>query len=219
MKYSQFNSKVGNALIISRPTITTCPTSCYFAGNGCYAERSEKRFPNSRKFIENNIELSEEEILTLLKDVVKLKLPIRINANGDLGLNDKVDIKYINTWKKALSKSKYKPTIWLYTHFYSRHISSLSYYGVNVYASIHNKDDYKKAKRAGFKLYAYVSTDRQKKGGSYEYPKYVETILGRTLVCPENRLGRDRVTCAGTSTSTACNFCVHGRGNICFLSH
>ena len=43
------NEKLGsNCVVNSRAVGDTCPDSCHYLGNGCYAEAIEKRFPKSR---------------------------------------------------------------------------------------------------------------------------------------------------------------------------
>ena len=43
MKVANGNDKLGKGcLVVSRPVGDTCPSSCDFLGNGCYAEQTEK---------------------------------------------------------------------------------------------------------------------------------------------------------------------------------
>lgn len=221
MKYAVGNSKLGKkCLIVSRPVGLTCPSDCFFLNNGCYAQATEKRFPNARKAGWDNVKVSSDEIYELLLLADKKQYSVRIHERGDFILNDKVDWDYVKAWKTAVNKFVKEfgedklPHIWVYTHAYYKGISNLSKTGINVYASVHNKLDYEKAKKAGFDLFAFCSTIRKKKGGSRGVDKYIEVEeLGRTLVCPEQRLGRNRVTC------DKCKFCISGKGNILFLEH
>ena len=47
MKVANGNDKLGKGcLVVSRPVGDTCPSTCEFLGNGCYAEQTEKMYPN-----------------------------------------------------------------------------------------------------------------------------------------------------------------------------
>jgi hypothetical protein len=49
MKVANGNDKLGKGcLVVSRPVGDTCPSSCAFLGNGCYAENTEKIYPGVR---------------------------------------------------------------------------------------------------------------------------------------------------------------------------
>lgn len=104
------------------------------------------------------------------------------------------------------------PHTFTYTHIYDHRIAELQDYGVNVYASVHGETDIEEAKKAGFNLFAFATKIPKKKGGTPDAPKYIDLpVLGRTLVCPEQRMGRKRVTC------DKCKWCVEGKGNVAFL--
>jgi hypothetical protein len=216
MKYTKTgNEKLGKKVnILNRPVGTTCPASCWFLNNGCYAQFTERRFPNSRSLAENNLIVKKEDIKEILEDTVKHDKILRIHERGDFKKEGKIDGKYLKAWKLALKTIKKLPHIWTYTHVLSKQISDLQNFGVNVYASVHSEQEYHKAKDKGFKLFAWVLKDKKKKGGSKDYPKFVDLpVLGRTLVCPEHRRGRQQVTCE------KCKWCSEGKGNVVFLTH
>lgn len=222
MKIAKGNDKLGkNCLIVSRPVGLTCPSSCYFLGNGCYAEFTEKRFPNARKAGFVNLDVTADEVKEVIANAIKNELSIRIHERGDFLINDKPDTKYIKAWKDACKSFDKLPNIWTYTHGYYSDIAKLQNYGIRVYASIHNSADLKKAKRAGFKLFANCTTIPRKKGGSLDAPKLVILDEVKFVTCPEQRRGRSNggVTCTGSGESIKCDLCVRGLANVAFLEH
>lgn len=223
MKTSKGNEKLGKCIVVSRPVGDSCPSSCPFLNNGCYAEMTEKRFPQSRAAGFDNMIVKRHDVLATIEKAIDKNLSIRMHERGDfLKPNGQLDLRYVNNWVESLKKIKRgdRPNIWAYTHIYDKRLLTLAKVGVYLYASVHTDADVKTAKRAGFKLFAYCTKIRKVKGGSTDSPKFVDLpILGRTLVCPEQRLGRKRVTCAGTDETTACNWCTMGKGNVAFLEH
>jgi len=228
MKIAEGNDKLGkNCFVVSRAVGDTCPSSCQFLGNGCYAEATEKRFPVARKAGLANMVTEWGQIRSLLLTAVKKEMSIRIHERGDFGQDDAVDVEYVNSWVKAcesvVADGVELPKIWVYTHFYDSILTkSLSKY-MMLYASVHNKVDIRKAKKAGFKRFAFIDTDhnfmpKKRKGGSHDAPKYVEFEGIRLLVCPEQRRGRKLVTCTGSKNTTACQWCLKGN-DVAFIKH
>lgn len=209
------NEKLGkNVFVISRPVGLTCPSDCFFLHNGCYAERTEKQYKNTRVSAEANIVVTADEIEGMVRYAYSQKKSIRISERGDFGLNNEVDEDYVGAWYNGVKNVRLKPYIFTYTHFLDARVAKLEEVGISVYASVHNEADIEKAKSAGFKRFAYITDIKKKKGGSHDAPKYVELpVIGRTLVCPEQRMGRKKVTC------DICKVCVQGKQNIVFLAH
>jgi hypothetical protein len=216
------NEKLGSrVVVVNRPTSQTCPSDCFFLNNGCYRQSTEKRFSHAKESSHRNIIVCKEELIILIQHAIRNKKVIRLHEGGDfMHTNSQgkkyIDKKYLHAWKLALLEfpRKEMPDVWVYTHVFDARVSALRHLGVKIYASIHSIEGYIKAKKAGFKLFAWVLQDRKKKGGSKDAPKYVNLpVIGRTLVCPEQRLGRKRVQC------TLCKWCITGKGNIAFLTH
>jgi hypothetical protein len=164
-----------------------------------------------------NCEVTEYDLVSAIDWAKKEDKDVRIHERGDFYKNGKLDTKYLTAWKKALKIVKDGPWTWGYTHIYSKLIASLSNGKVSVYASVHSEADVKAAKRKGFKLFAYVLKDKKYrpngKKSNKDYPTRVNIpILGDTLVCPEQRLGKDKVTCE------KCRWCIEGKGNVAFLT-
>lgn len=222
MKFSLSNAKVGDAVITSRPVGDTCPTSCHYLHNGCYAEQTEKLYPNTRKAGFENLITDRNKIRSMFIHAKTKGLDVRLHERGDFLKDGVLDTKLIHDIIWALEGID-PPNIWFYTHVYEKEILKLEKYGVAVYASVHNREQYRKAKKLGFKLFAFNDTNnkftKHSRKGNRDAPKYIETWGEKFLVCPEQRLGRKKVTCCGTKDTTACNYCVTGKGHVLFINH
>lgn len=215
MKHSIGNEKLGkNCLVVSREVGPTCPTSCFFLNNGCYAQKTERRFPAAKNAGAANLVVSNTDIEELIKLAIKKKKSIRAHERGDFGQNNQIDRVYVDAWatacKNIISDGKQLPSIWAYTHFYDPYLwASLSPY-IMLYASVHNDNDIAVAKEVGFTRFAHISDITK----GINSPKFIN----KALVCPEQRMGRDRVTCTGDKNTTACKWCLKG-GDVVFLKH
>lgn len=234
MKVADGNDKLGKGcVVVSRPVGDTCPPTCAFLGNGCYAEQSEKQYPNVRPAGMQNLITEIGRIRSMIIDAIKRNKSIRWHERGDWFLNGELDEKYINNVEVACESvihSGYKlPPMWFYTHIYNARLVKLERY-MAVYASIHNDADMKAAKDAGFKLFAWCDSDtkiapkrpRSKaKADAWRksLPKLVVLNGEKFVTCPEIRRGRGVVTCTGTKDSVECNLCVKGLANVLFPSH
>lgn len=229
MKVAIGNSKLGiNCYVISRAVGDTCPSSCYFLGNGCYAEQTEKQYKNARTAGLHNAVIESNDVADLLRKAIKDRKSIRFHERGDFGRNDILDKAYIKAIEQACKKVKKEcgnlPDMWAYTHFYSNElVKSLGSY-IKLYASVHNTKDMSVAKKAGFKHFAFIDTgnvilEKKKRGKLPTVPRFLTYGKKKFLVCPEQRKGRDFVTCTG-GKSVACNWCVRSHGkNVAFLEH
>jgi len=224
------NKKIGNAFITNRAVGDTCPKSCSFLHDGCYAEQTEKMYPVVRQ---HDLMVSEFQIelwnliRSMLINAVKMEKDVRIHERGDFFKDGQLDKPYLNAYLKALKSLKDEnkpiPQIWVYTHIYNKEILKLAEYGVAVYASISTKAQLKKAKKAGFKLFAFADKfqellKRSRRANPNEVPR-ITWENEKFLVCPEQRKGRESVTCCGNETSKACMWCVTGKGNVAFIDH
>ena len=172
------NEKLGsNCVVNSRAVGDTCPDSCHYLGNGCYAEAIEKRFPKSRDLGLRNVITDAGRLRAMILYSIKSGKPIRIHERGDFFNKGEIDTQYLSDWIEALESVK------------------------------------------GFTKYAYCSTIKKKRGGSKDAPKFMDWNGEHFLVCPEQRMGRKRVTCTGGKQTTACMWCVKGKGNVMFLDH
>lgn len=230
MKFSIGNEKLGdNCLVVSRAVGDTCPSSCHFLNNGCYAQLTEKRFPNARNAGVMNAITDWQKIRSLIKTAINKSKSVRIHERGDWGNFDQLDLDYIQSWKRGiesvLSDNEKLPYIWCYTHFYDHIlIDELGKY-MTIYASIHNIKQFRLAKKEGFTRFAWCDTDdkfvRRGKKGNKNAPKFVKINKVKYFTCPEMRIGRDTggVTCTGNKKTKSCNLCTKSLGNVLFLKH
>jgi len=237
MQFSKGNEKLGDGcLVVSRAVGDTCPSSCDFLGNGCYAENTENIFKNSRAVGLRNMITEKNLIRAMIVEAIKKEVAIRWHERGDFFKNGELDCEYVDNivWacESLLSEGKELPEMWVYSHIYdSRIVNHLSKYMV-VYASVHNSDHKEAASNAGFKYFAWCDTDNvyspKKPRGKAKVeawrkalPKLAIIDNERYITCPEMRRGRQAggVTCTGTKDSVECNLCVKGLANVLFLNH
>jgi hypothetical protein len=215
MKFALGNEKLGKTVVVSRPVGLSCPPDCFFLNNGCYAQATEKRFQNARIAAMHNMKVLKSDIVDIIELAKKKLLAIRAHERGDFGVMRDgkffLDKNYVLAWERALKSFDELPPIWAYTHIYEARLAKMK--GIKMYASVHTKDDIRKAKKAGFKSFAFCSEIKKKPGGSKEQDAWIDVpLLGRTFVCPEQRMGRKQVTCK------TCQWCHKGK-NVVFLNH
>ena len=237
MKVANGNDKLGKGcLVVSRPVGDTCPSTCEFLGNGCYAEQTEKMYPNVRPAGMQNLITERGRIRSMILDAMRQGKSIRWHERGDWFLNGELDIEYVEnvTWacESILADDNMilsLPDMWFYTHIYDARLVAMEKY-MNVYASIHNGEDMKSAKAAGFKLFAWCDSDEKiakkrpkRKPAAAEWrsslPKLVVLEGEKFITCPEIRRGRGVVTCTPTKGSVSCDLCPRGLANVLFPSH
>ena len=234
MKVANGNDKLGKGcLVVSRPVGDTCPPTCVYLGDGCYAEQTEKMYPNVRPAGMMNLITEKNRIRAMILEAIRKEKSIRWHERGDWFLNGELDLDYVEnvTWacESILADGISLPDMWFYTHIYDSRLVSFEKY-MNVYASVHNDDDMIAAMAQGFKLFAWCDSDekiakkRPKRKAAAEVwrkslPKLVVLNDVKFITCPEIRRGRGVVTCTPTEGSVDCNLCVKGLANVLFPSH
>ena len=234
MKVANGNDKLGKGcLVVSRPVGDTCPSSCAFLGNGCYAEQTEKMYPNVRPAGMVNLITERGRIRSMILDAKRQGKSIRWHERGDWFLDGKLDTTYVEnvTWacESILADGDSLPDMWFYTHIYDNRLVAMEKY-MAVYASVHNAEDMNEAKSHGFKLFAWCDSDeriakkRPKRKNLADawrssLPKLVVLNDSKFVTCPEIRRGRGVVTCTPTKGSVSCELCVKGLANVLFPSH
>jgi hypothetical protein len=234
MKVANGNEKLGQGcLVVSRPVGDTCPSTCAFLGNGCYAEQTEKMYPNVRPAGMQNVITERGRIRSMILDAISQGKSIRWHERGDWFLNGSLDLDYVNNviWAcdSIVADGKMLPDMWFYTHIYDPRLCMMDKY-MAVYASVHNATDMEKARGAGFKLFAWCDSDQKVatkrprskvKADAWRksLPKLVVLNDTKFVTCPEIRRGRGVVTCTPTKGSVDCNLCVKGLANVLFPSH
>ena len=236
MKTANGNDKLGKekCIVVSRPVGDTCPPTCDFLGNGCYAEQLEKIYPGVRPAGMQNLITEKNKIRAMIVNAEKKDKSIRWHERGDFYKNgSELDIEYVDNivWacESILASGGNLPNMWFYTHIYDSRLVSLDKY-MAVYASVHNAQNVLDAKEVGFKLFAWCDSDEKiaikRPRGKVKaqvwrdsLPKLVVLGEEKYITCPEIRRGRGVVTCTPTKNSVACNLCVKGLGNVLFPSH
>ena len=234
MKVANGNDKLGKGcLVVSRPVGDTCPPTCAFLGAGCYAEQTEKMYPNVRPAGMMNLITEKNRIRAMILEAIRKEKSIRWHERGDWFKDGTLDLEYVEnvTWacESILDDGTSLPDMWFYTHIYDSRLVAMEKY-MNVYASVHNDSDMNEAKAQGFKLFAWCDSDekiakkRPKRKAAAEVwrkslPKLVVLNDTKFITCPEIRRGRGVVTCTPTEGSVDCNLCVKGLANVLFPSH
>ena len=234
MKVADGNDKLGKGcLVVSRPVGKTCPSDCDFLDNGCYAEQTEKMYPNVRPAGMMNLITEKNRIRSMILDAIRREKSIRWHERGDWFIDGVLDTEYVDnvTWacESILAEGKTLPDMWFYTHIYDSRLVSLEKY-MAVYASVHDANDRAEAMAVGFKLFAWCDSDtkiapkrpRSKvKADAWRksLPKLVIIDGDKYITCPEIRRGRGVVTCTPTKGSVDCNLCVKGLANVLFPCH
>jgi len=235
MKTANGNDKLGkeNCLVVSRPVGDTCPSTCAFLGNGCYAENLEKIYPGVRPAGMQNLITERGRIRSMMIMAESKGKAIRWHERGDFFINGELDNEYVDNiiWAcdSILADGGKLPEMWFYTHIYDSKLAGLSKY-MAAYASIHNSKDMADAKAAGFTLFAWCDSDEKiapvRPRGKVKaqawrdsLPKLVVLEDEKFVTCPEIRRGRGVVTCTPSKKSVACNLCVKGLANVLFPSH
>lgn len=234
MKTADGNDKLGKGcVVVSRPVGDTCPPTCVYLGDGCYAEATENQYKNARTAGFANVVTEKHKIRAMILDAKRREKSIRWHERGDWFLNGELDLDYVAnvTWacESILADGDTLPDMWFYTHIYDARLVALEKY-MAVYASIHNDTDKAAAVSAGFKLFAWCDSDTKiapkrpkskKKADAWRasLPKLIVLHGERYIVCPEIRRGRATITCTGNKDSIACNMCPKGLANVLFPAH
>lgn len=230
------NAKVGTRVIThSRPVGDTCPPDCRFLGNQCYQETTEKLRPNVRSAAMENVITDHGRLRAMFLYAASAGQDVRLLVGGDFMIRGEFDTEFCDSIRWACesitSRGGSLPKIWLYSHVIDSRVASLGALGISVYASVHSAADVRKAKRAGFKLFALADVDEKhlpkaprrsaEKVAAWRkgLPRWVELAGERFLVCPEQRRGRGVVSCSGSPESLRCGWCVAGRGSVAFAKH
>jgi hypothetical protein len=198
------NRKIGN---ISSTTVTlkTCPNSCPFKDNGCYAQSSFVGMHVSKlnKTTSTPLELANEEAIAI--NSLSGKRDLRLHVAGDCTTNK---IAGIVSGAAEKYKTKHNKKVYTYTHAW-RNVDRSSWNSVSVLASTETTHDAKIAISKGYGASIVVSSHKDTKA-------YMEDGL-KLLPCPQQI--KDSVTCE------TCKLCMNDtylRDNkvvIAFASH
>ena len=235
MKFSVGNAKLGtNCYVVSRPVGDTCPATCEYLGNGCYAEQSEKMYPGVRPAGFKNLVTDRNKIRAMMIDASKSGKSIRLQERGDWFKDGEVDVEYIDNvvWacESLIRDGIELPKMWFYTHIYDSRIAALGRF-MAAYASVHTVEQLRLAKSLGFKRFAWCDSEenygtkrpnRKEKRAAWKdsLPKLTVIDGEQFTTCPEIRKGREFVTCTGDKNSVACRLCLNTQNrNVMFPHH
>lgn len=213
MKVSTSNRKLGNGIVsISRPVGPTCPQTCPFLANGCYAERMQSFRLTVKNAWRQGMTIDPVQVA---RDILKENpVALRIHVGGDfLAENGNLDRSYLAGLLRTLRRvrdSRGQPLpAWVYTHAWldlNPHTRYLRMLSVECFASVHSQPAADKAAVMGYRL----AID-----GETRYKGVRLPVKGNGgLTCPEQRKG---VTCSD------CKYCFRpptGREkNVVFYRH
>lgn len=213
------NSKLGKSVsTFSRPVGNTCSNNCIHLDLNCYAERTERIYPNTRKAYLKNLKISNwQKLRVFLLEAKKRGNIVRWHQNGDVMREDSLgrkilDIKYIQDIEKAnqsiIDSGIEPPAQLMYTHSIYPRVAKLSKY-MELFASIDDTLSYRKAKKCGFKRFAW----------NVPYRKGVDNKK-----MWENELGKKIIVCwEQNNLKESCDKCLYcwkkNQKDIGFLQH
>ena len=222
MFFSNNNKKLGKGVVsVSRPIGDSCPITCPLHPqaegpnrNRCYMVRLEGMYPNVRKAAFRNMEADAEELAQMLAGALADGHLVRLHVGGDFqGPTGRLDYSYLAEWIKALFLvGDERPPILAFTHCLDSILPGVIKpfrETFKLFASVHGKEDLKKARAEGFDLFALTMPDH-----IATWPKnqaWIERHGERWLVCPEQR--------GKLPDCDSCRYCWMGRGNVAFLDH
>ena len=236
LAFSPGNRKLGkNCIVWSRPVGPTCPPNCHFHPDSdtedkCYRKQSEETYPPALPFASRNLITTESRIRSTLLFAAQRGLSVRIHEGGDFWMNGAVDTEYVMQIVRAcqgiLAQGRQLPRIWSYTHIIDSPwlVEQISPF-VTLYASVHNRQQLRLARKTGFTHFAHVDTQHRyagrrkggRDGGHSAAVKSTRIDGKRFIICPAQRRS-GKVTCTGSADSLACNACAAGV-NVVFLHH
>ena len=189
------NYKLARSILIfdtTAGTSGTCTTDC----KGCYAKKSQNRFPMTRLFravntylVKNNLELLEELLINQIEKSKKITA-VRLHSSGDFYSQE-----YVDMWDRIIKKY---PELKFYTYTKVSHLdftSIESNSNFNLIPSIVECD--------GWRLFNFGDENHIKRLESYGY-----------FLCPATIDGVDEKGMCGN----LCSFCLTHK-NVCFNIH
>ncbi len=182
---SSQNGKIGRTSA-TYATQASCPRSCPFFGNGCYAEVAFCGITTRRlNAYASTLDLSPETIAeTEAREIAALtgKLPLRVHVVGDCRTDGAASL--VGDAMVAHT-AKHGQFAWTYTHAW-RDVASESWHDASVLASCETGDDVRAASARGYATAIVVSEHPSNKVYAFEGVK--------VLPCPGEV--NDAVTCA-----------------------
>ncbi len=179
------NGKIGRTSA-TYATQASCPRSCPFFGNGCYAEVAFVGITTRRlNAYASTLALSPEDIAeSEAREIAALtgKLPLRVHVVGDCTTDESARIV---SSAMVAHTAKHGQFNWTYTHAW-RDVRRESWQGASVLASVETADDARAANARGYATAIVVS----------EHPSNKVYDLDGVKVLPCPGEVNDAVTCA-----------------------
>jgi hypothetical protein len=180
------NKKIGD-VSTTYASQASCPSSCIFKDNGCYAESGFAAIHTKRlnKTNFSPADLAKQEADAI--DSLSGKRNMRLHVVGDATTNEYADIisKAADRFRKKHNKS-----VWSYTHAW-RDVDRNNWNGVSILASTESPSAAKQAMAKGYAAAIVVSKYKDTK-------MYIEDGV-KILPCPE--MTQKTVNC------TSCKLC------------
>ncbi len=191
------NVKLG-PISVTYASQASCPNSCPFKGNGCYAESGPVYWSVTSKLNkspETNVDkIAEEEAKAI--DTLSATRHLRIHVVGDSTTDKaaKAISKAATKYKKKAKDNGHDVKVYKYTHCWSDVKRSSFGKDISVLASCETANDIKKARSRGYAAAIVVDTFKDKKvyeieGGERIIPCPSQTKDGTT--CNDCRLCMD----------------------------
>lgn len=205
------SKKVGDVAVTYAP-IQSCPKSCRFLDNGCYAQQGHcgftfRRLSNAVNSLKDsrpkNIALAElEGILALSGDK-----PLRLHISGDCRTPEAAKILAFGA---AKYKEKHNQPVWTYTHAW-KDIPRKAWGNISVFASCETMKEVQLANNRG---YAVCMTRYKPFDKGFFYNNDPEGYW--MLPCKEQVSG---ITCSNCHYCFKDEYHLQNKNILCFFSH
>lgn len=166
------NKKIGDASA-TYVSQSSCPASCPFMGNGCYAESGPIGIHTSRlnrSNISSVVELAKQEAASIQEKLTG-RYPLRLHVVGDCSTDEAASIV-------SEAVVSYRKPVWTYTHAW-KDVKRESWKRVSVLASVETVADIPKARQNGYATAIVVdqhpSVSKYKIGNEQVIPCPAET--------------------------------------------
>jgi hypothetical protein len=118
----------------------TCPETCPFKGNKCYAEKGNVRFTFDRLTNKDEYGVSFSALIDEIRTKV-FNTTMRLLVSGDLPTaNGKIDVPLLTKMAGVLKKNKV--IVWGYTHWWDDEaIAAINTPNLIIHKSVHELDD------------------------------------------------------------------------------
>lgn len=183
------NAKLGQGVWATYVSQVTCPLSCPFRGNGCYAESGHMRFVSTRL---NRAQVTPDEVIATEADKIRAVTywgPGRIHVVGDATTDKQAAMladAVAHYQKRWAGKALPKPPVWTYTHGHETRRESWG--SISVLRSCENVSQVRKAFNDGFAAALVIVCESDK---AFPHPEDNSITV---VPCPQQT--RPGVTCA-----------------------